>query len=310
MPSFRDRYLESIVGGFLLSCGVAAAMAIAYVAWFSGLVTPTHRYLLELDDGVGLGPGARVTIAGMRVGAVEDVVLTDDRRVLLALAVESKYAEHVKEDSIGAAAMTLSGKVVRIEAGSPSAPMLADGGHLVGGNNFDVLRALENMDLVHNIERIEKILIELNELASQMHLGDGLIPKAVDDMLLLIGDMQAGKGTVGRLLKEDAALTDITGAIEAVEKMAGAVEGAAAQLGTTSGEVTTASRSIVVGAEAIGGASEALARTAVSVDASASKLATSLERLDAGLVELEKTMRAIQGLPLIRKQVDKQDGAD
>ena len=223
------------------------------------------------------------------------------------MEVESAYAHHVKVDSVGAAAMTLSGKVVRIEGGSAEAAPLEDGGRLASGSNFDVLRALENMDLVHNIEQVEAILRDLNELGRQVQLGDGRIPEAIDGVMSLIEDLQAGRGTLGRLLKDEKTLVDIEALIVSVDEMAASVESAAVQLEKTSGAVDQASGSIVDGAGHIATASEALGRTALSVDASASKLANSLDRLDAGLVELEKTMRAIQGLPLVRKQVEKNE---
>jgi len=213
----------------------------------------------------------------------------------------------VKVDSVGMAAMTLSGKVVRIDAGSPTAVALAAGGTLRSGENFDLLKALENMDLVHNIEQVEAILRDLNELGRQVQLGDGRIPEAIDGVMSLIEDLQAGRGTLGRLLKDEKTLVDIEALIVSVDEMAASVESAAVQLEKTSGAVDQASGSIVDGAGHIATASEALGRTALSVDASASKLANSLDRLDAGLVELEKTMRAIQGLPLVRKQVEKNE---
>ena len=290
---------------------LAAGGWVVTAAWFQGTFTPVHRYVLELDDGVGLSSGTtKVTIAGMEVGAVTDVVLTDERRVLVSMEVESAYAHHVKVDSVGAAAMTLSGKVVRIEGGSAEAAPLEDGGRLASGSNFDVLRALENMDLVHNIERIEAILVDLNELASQMHLGDGRIPEAMDNLLLLIGDLQAGKGTVGRLLKEDATLKDVQEAIAAVDQMAGSVESAAGQVSQSAPTINEAASAVVVSAGSIGEASKALSSTAASVDRSAGKLADSLQRLDAGLVEMERTMKAMQDLPLMRGAMKRTEGEE
>lgn len=303
MANFRDRHLETIVGTFMLGTLVLAMAWVVNNAWFQGVFTPVHRYTLVLEDGVGLNVGTRVTIAGMSVGAVKDVMLTDDRQVRVTLEVKSEYATHVRKDSVGSAAMTLSGKVVRIDSGSPDAPVLEHGGMLVSGTNFDVLRALENMDLVHNIERIEAILVDLNQLAGQMHLGDGRIPEAVDNLLLLIKDLQEGRGTVGRLLKEEATLAEVNEAIAAVDAMASSVEGAASQLKSATPAIEGAAGAVITSAESIGAASTALTGTASSVDQSAAQLGASLKRMDEGLVELEKTLRAMQELPLMRGAV-------
>ncbi len=305
--STRARHLETFVGGFLLA-GVGALVFLLVVSvWGKGWFTAENEYQLVLDDGVGLAPGVDVTIAGMRVGSVTDMRLTDERHVSLTLSVDADYAQHVKADSQGSATMTLGGKVVRIGAGTAQAQVLADGGTLVSGNNFDVFKALEKMDLVGNLQRMEAILIDLNALADQMHLGDGRMTESMDNVMLLVADLQAGRGTIGRLLKEEATLDEMLSAIQAVDSMAASVAQAAKELETTSHAVQGASTSINDGAVAVTQASEALAGTATSVDQSAAKLASSLDRLDAGLVELERTMRAIQGLPLVRKQVEKNE---
>jgi len=310
MSDFRERNLESIVGAFILGTLLLAAGWMVNNAWFQGTFTPVHRYTLELEDGVGLGVGTKVTIAGMEVGQVTEVVLTDDRRVRVGLNVESTYAGHVRTDSVGSAAMTLSGKVVRIEAGSPDSPALEDGGTLVSGSNFDVLRALENMDLVDNIERLEAILIDLNELAGQMNLGDGRLPETVEGLLQLVEDLQEGRGTVGRLLKDEATLNEITDAIGAIDRMAGSVESAAGALRETTPGLDEAAGAVVSSAGSIGEASTALTQTATSVDDSASKLADSLQRLDAGLGEMERTLQAIQKLPLMRGAVRRTESGE
>lgn len=310
MSDFRERNLESIVGAFILGTLLLAAGWMVNNAWFQGTFTPVHRYTLELEDGVGLGVGTKVTIAGMEVGQVTEVVLTDDRRVRVGLNVESTYAGHVRTDSVGSAAMTLSGKVVRIEAGSLESPPLEDGGTLVSGSNFDVLRALENMDLVDNIERLEAILIDLNELAGQMNLGDGRLPETVEGLLQLVEDLQEGRGTVGRLLKDEATLNEITDAIGAIDRMAGSVESAAGALRETTPGLDEAAGAVVSSAGSIGEASTALTQTASSVDDSASKLADSLQRLDAGLVEMERTLQAIQKLPLMRGAVRRTESGE
>ena len=125
--------------------------------------------------------------------------------------------------------------------------------------------------------------------------------------MLLIADMQDGKGTVGKLLKDEATLDEVSSAIESVERMAEKVEAAAVALERSAASVDDAGAAVVEGAQHIATASEALGGTAVSVDRSAEKLANSLDRLDRGLVELEKTMRAIQRIPFVKGAAKKEE---
>lgn len=314
MAEGRERNLELLVGSFVIGTMLLAGAWVLNNAWLQGAFTPMHHYTLELDDGVGLGVGTRVTIAGMEVGRVTDVALTPERRVRVAMEIESRHARHVLVDSVGNASLTLTGKVVTIGPGSPGAEPLADGGPLVSGTNFDILKTVEEMDLVQNIERIEAILGDLTDLAGRMNLGEGRVPEAVDALLSLVEDLQAGRGTVGRLLKDDATIEDINAALAAVDRMAGSIEGAAAALQQTTPGLDKAAGAVVVGAGSVEGASTALGRTATGIDGSLARLSTSLDRLDAGLGEMERTLRAIQELPVMRGAIRRSsvpgDGAE
>jgi hypothetical protein len=97
------------------------------------------------------------------------------------LAGDQARAAHddvARTDAQARATMTLAGKVVIIDGGSDDAE-LADGGALDSLGNFDALLALEKMDLVGNLERMQRILEDLNTLASQLRLGDGRLPEAI-----------------------------------------------------------------------------------------------------------------------------------
>ncbi len=305
--SFRDKYLESIVGGFIASVLVAFILAALYSASGGGWFTPKVSYKLVLEEGIGLEPGVPVTISGMEVGAVKSVTLTEARQVELVLSVQRAYSHHVYQNSVGNATMSLGGKVVKIEDGTPGSALLADGGTLKTGTNFDVFLALERMDLVGNLQRLESILEDINDLAEQIHVGDGRLPETIEGLLVLVEDMQEGKGTIGRLLKDDAVIDDVMVTIKTIDHMAKSVESASKELTVTATEINNASGSVVTMAGDVGVVSEKLGKTADTLDGATQKLAVSLDHLNGSLVELEKTMRAIQKLPLIKGQIKKEE---
>lgn len=307
-----DQRRETVVGAFVWAGAASFVGYLLFSMWGHGLLERTHHYALVLEEGVGLSPGVDVTIAGMEVGRVESVRLTEDRRVFLELTVRSEYAHHVRTDSVGEASMTLAGKVVRIGAGTPEAPPLPDGGQLVSGHNFDVLHALEKMDLVHNLERLEAILVDLDDLAKQLRLGDGRIPEAMDAMMVLVGDLQAGKGTIGKLLQDEATLDEVRAAVASVDEMAAKVEAAAIAMERSTAGIDGAATAVVDASAGIGRASQALATTAESVDTSAERLADSLGKLDEGLVALKGTLEAIERVWFVRsaaRKVEEEEGA-
>ncbi len=305
--SWTHKYLEQIVGGFIAMSLFVVFVFLVFSASGGGWFTPQVHFTLVLEEGHGLDPGIPVAISGMEVGHVDSVSLTQDKFVELALSVNRAYAHHVRTDSVGNATMSMGGKVVKIDGGSPDMPALGDGGVLKTGTNFDFFLALERMDLVGNLRRLESILEDINDLAEQMHMGDGRLPETLEGLLVLVEEMQAGKGTVGRLLKEDAVLDDVMRAVASVEGMAASVESASDKLGVTSGEIDGASGAVVTMSGDVSTATEKLGKTADTLDDAAQDLASSLVHLNGALVELERTMKAIQRMPLIKGQVKKVD---
>lgn len=303
---------ERAVGAFLLLAAVCFALLIGWVGYGGAWLTPRYEYTLVLDSGTGLTPGVEVTVAGLRVGRVQAVQLTQDRRVALLLSVEQRYADFVKVDSEGNATVTLQGKVVEIGPGSPGAAVMAPGGMLVSGRNVDPLEVLSELDLGETLDRLQMVLGDIERLADQLRLGDGEVPETLDRLVGLVERMDRGEGAIGRLVADDSLLDDVQATTEALTRMAGSLEGTAAAMEKSATgldaavtDVASVTRELTGTTEDISKASLAVADGAGSMSSAMSGLPATLDNLNASLVELEKTLRAIQGLPLVKGQVKK-----
>ena len=308
----HERRLERIVGAFLVASALGVLALIAYSATGSRLFVAQNHYIVTIDDGTGLRPGLDVTVAGIEVGAVQAVRLNEDRQVELVLAVESAYAQFVKTDSVGSVSMTLTSKVVTIEGGSPEAPLLEDGGHLVSGGHFDLISVFEEMDLVGNLKRLEAILHDITILANQLHLGDGTLPELINDLVSIVDGLAQGQGSMGQALKDDTLLNDLKQTMSNVDQMAQDLSTTAKDLETSASAIDRATVSIDgMGTDihaAVGhieDASRSLEKTSGSVGQSSQAILGSISGLNSALQELGETMEAIQQLPLLRKRVEK-----
>jgi phospholipid/cholesterol/gamma-HCH transport system substrate-binding protein len=307
-----DLRRERMVGAFLI-LGTFGFFLLGLLSLSGGRALLAHqRYVLHLDHGTGLEPGIDVTVSGLRVGKVDAVSLTEDRMAELMLSVERRHAHFVRVDSVGRVSMTLTGKVVIIEPGT-GVP-LADGGSLIGGNHFDLIMALENMDLVGNLRRLEGILSEINTLMSQMKLGDGEYADAMTNLVHLINDLQSGHGTIGKLLKDDSMAVDIDEAIGTTANLVAQIESTATALTDMAPKIESAAGAIEGGvasldevSNSVAAATKDIGRVADDIGGTTKGLEGSILRLNASLDELGKTMKAIQNLPIVRGQVRKQE---
>lgn len=289
-----EQRVETAVGGFLLVALGALLLMVAVTAYRPGWLAPRVHYQLELDHGFGVQPGMYVTIAGRRVGTVEDIELTEQRRIELTLGVDKAYAHHVREDSTGSVVQLLAGK--NLEIGPGTGPALADGGRLVSGENFDLLLTLQELQLARTLERITAVLEDIDRISSDLKLGEGTAD-GVEQLLRLLADLDEGRGTLGALLKDDGTLKRTEDTLVAAQdvtddlaQMAAALSTAAEDLSAASGEVSAASAEI--------------SKTAGTTDEVVAQLPETMEQMTRTMQELTKTLEAMQSMPGVRRQME------
>ena len=263
------------------------------------------EFLLRVDNGIGLRPGVAVTFAGMPVGSVEAVDLTANDEVELTLAIEPRFRDHIRHGARGDAVYTLEGKVVDIQPGPKDAAVLPSGEHLEQGRNFDPILGLQQTDLATTLERIAKILGDIEAISARLDLGEGRIPDALDRLLVLVEDLEAGRGTIGGLLRDDSTLRSTQAALDGVVRSTTSVETLSVQLGEASARIESASTAIEALSGKLGDTAARMDATATNVDRTLESLPLTLDRLNTSMEELTITLRAIQQMPVLKGKVER-----
>ncbi len=271
-------------GSFLFIVAVALAMLVALSAYRPGMLASRNHYTLELEHGFGVQPSMYVTIAGLRVGTVEEVRLTADRTIELLLGVEVEYARHVRSDSRGDVVQLLAGKTVEIGAGSGEA--LSDGGALVGGTNFDLLLELQRLELADTLARITRVLEEVDRISRDLSLGDGAA-EGVTQLLTILQGLEDGNGTLGRLLKDDSALVKSEATLQAAQDVTTDLSAMATDLSKASQDLSAASSKV--------------ASASTSTEDALEDVTAATAQMNATMKELSKTLEAMQQMPGLRR---------
>lgn len=309
MSTERDaeKRIERRVGGFLILCLMGLLILVGLAIMENDALRSKQEYNLILEHGTGIAPGVPVTLSGIQIGAVSDVALTQDRQVKITLSVDKRYAQYVYADSIGRASTTLSGKTIFIEGGAKSSGVLEDGGSLQTGPHFDIMLSVERLNLVHTLQQVQEILADINTVAGQLNLGTGELPAAIDNLMGLLGDVRAGKGSVGKLFSEDALLVSLETTLEEVNTMAKAVDKAATSLDKTSGTIDTVAESVVTSVDELVGIGKSFEKTSDHLAGTAGAIEVTMVKLNDALSELTKTMQAIQNLPIVKGKIKRLD---
>jgi phospholipid/cholesterol/gamma-HCH transport system substrate-binding protein len=149
-----------------------------------------------LPDIGGVEVGTRVRVQGLDAGEVEAIELPAEPGgpVLLRLRVAGRFRPLVGSDARVEIAneSVLSGKVVRIVPGTPGAPRAAEDAVLAGQPGVELTESL-----VQAATRLNRILTNVDAV---------------------VGDVQAGKGTLGRLARDEALYKELTGTLTQVNE--------------------------------------------------------------------------------------------
>jgi phospholipid/cholesterol/gamma-HCH transport system substrate-binding protein len=129
----------------------------------------------------GLQVGNNVRFSGINVGIVDNIQLIRDTSVLVTMVIDSDVMKYIKDDSkaiIGSEGL-MGDKIVTISPGSSSGKPVKDDGYIMA------IKPVE----------VDQILGKLKETADNAALITG-------DLADIIGNIHAGRGTVGALLMD------------------------------------------------------------------------------------------------------------
>jgi phospholipid/cholesterol/gamma-HCH transport system substrate-binding protein len=164
------------------------------------------RLTVELAEARGLRDGDSVQVSGVRLGRVEKIELDPtrarERRVTLGLLMEQEVV--LRSDYLIeiADATVLGGRVVRIDPGSPEAPLLVlePGESLRASLGQDPFQALSGLGSVG--DSISQLVDELNAGGAGGNLTRTLenLSAATEDLKKIAADLAAGRGSLGAML--------------------------------------------------------------------------------------------------------------
>lgn len=232
-----------------LKVGVFAVLVIAVawwgIKWLGGqnVLLTNNIYYVYYDDVSGLQESSEVKLRGVKVGNVTDIVLERDR-VLVELAVETKYEDMIPSNSIAemGAAGLMGGVEIVIKQGDSTEPiandaflegrvkpdmigMLADGGSALIEELNATVESLHTM-LDGNSEAITSLVANLESVTATIDkvLASGQIQGALNNLSSFTDTLAENEARIDSML---ANLDNFTGELaetDVVSKLTTTVE--------------------------------------------------------------------------------------
>lgn len=281
---YRGRQLR--VAALAVVALLILGWAVVKVGSLFDVFTPRYELSTLVPTAAGLREGAPVTVAGQQAGQVvaiefiplEEVADTNHIRVVMELS--QNVASQIRTDSRAQirAAGLLGDKFVDVTPGSPSLPVVEDGGQIAATSSTDLDLVLDRA--VTMLDSTQVFINSLGDVAGRLARGEGTLGALlVDDALYdrfatasgelssLLVTLTRGDGTLGRLLREPEMYESISGTVGRLDALSARIEAGEGTIGQL-----VASDSLYLG----------LVRSAQAADSALSSLSAVLGRVQAG----------------------------
>lgn len=190
---------EKKVGLFFLAALVALALLIEFVEEIRPFESQVE-YVAYFESLVGLNQGDPVRMAGVQVGKVRTIEL-EDYRIKVVFRVQEGTA--IKEDTIAQVRQTnlLGGQFLGLSFGSPGKPVLEPGSAVQTELSVNIDQMLADLD--------RNIKVALADFSAFLSEGREQLSVSGDRIASILGKVDEGTGTLGRLINDPTLFDDI-----------------------------------------------------------------------------------------------------
>jgi phospholipid/cholesterol/gamma-HCH transport system substrate-binding protein len=202
MPSAKKVSWAQLRIGIMASFSMVILGSLIFLLTGSGdLFTSNATLYTYMDDSAAMAASTTVRLNGIPIGKIDTIALTGLKEkgkiVIIKMKVKRKMLDQIPEDSLAGvdAANLLGDKFLNVLKGKSQIP-IKDGG---------TLKSVEGGDIPELVK----------------HAGDmlGTLQTIINRFDALLGDIENGKGNVGKFIKDEALYDDIAASAKELNKI-------------------------------------------------------------------------------------------
>lgn len=197
--------MERMTGAFILLTLIVFLFTVAVVGrgknWFRKHVV----YYTTFEEGYNLVSGSRVKLLGTDIGSVTGVLLTKDNKVKVRVKVLAEYASRIRVNSVATveSPTVIGSEYINIRPGTSKAAAIPPEGLIPTKEKKKFTEYLEEYEIGAKLEHISKILEDLALITDQLKDPKGPFFGTFSNLQQITGTVEAGEGSLGRLIKSD-----------------------------------------------------------------------------------------------------------
>jgi phospholipid/cholesterol/gamma-HCH transport system substrate-binding protein len=223
--------LETRLGIFVALAVIAAVIIIEIVGGIEGF-QPGYKVNAAFNLAQDLQKGARVKMAGVEIGRVEDLTLDPtNNKVVVTMKIHKKA--QVRTDSIATIKFTglLGQNFVSLDFGSRNAPLATDGTRLETAEQPDLSQMMAKIDnVMTGVENLtksftgDKIDNLLGPFTDFLKANREPLTATIANFQAVSSQIAQGKGTVGRLIATDELYNSAYATVTNFQDVAGEIK--------------------------------------------------------------------------------------
>jgi len=185
-----------IVGVFVFLALVIFVLGVMTLGGQKSLFNRGAKINAVFNEVNGLQPGNNVWFAGVKVGTVQDVMITEDGKVKVEMNLDKDHISVIKKDAkakVGSDGF-IGNKLIILYGGSTGAGVVEDGTTLSPGASLNM------EDMMGTLQDNNKNILAIT--ANFKTITDGMV---------------TGKGSIGKLLNDDQLFTDLQNTVTTIK---------------------------------------------------------------------------------------------
>jgi len=249
---FRLRYADQIVAGFLLATAAVVVVALLLIVRSQDLFSRRVSYWTTFLDGGGIKADTPVKIAGIEVGKVRKVELTDDNKVKVTFEILETYVNRLTIDGkdcekeaekrrcgarvtmsvpAGLGALLPTGGGVTINVGNMGNPPIDVGGYVPSEKQEGLNEFIERLQKEDVVKNAQEIVAQVATLLKRINDVEGPIWKTIENVEAVTTRAREGKGPIGEAVTPGSPMhRQIQASLESLERSLAQIEDASSDV--------------------------------------------------------------------------------
>ena len=223
------------VGAFVVLGLLLFALGLFFIGNRRMLFDDSFDAYAEFSNISGLQNGAIVRVAGMDAGEVKEIRVppSPSAKFRVMLRIREDLHPLIRVDSIATIQNDglVGNKFIQVEAGTDQAPIVPPKGTMQSREPFDLAEMMQRMR--ETVDLVSKTIVDvrsgldealgsvtdtakdaqalMNDLGTDVRVIMASAEKVSRDLNAIVADVRAGKGSVGKLMTDDALYTSAKG---------------------------------------------------------------------------------------------------